>query len=260
MIDLFRRTGTAIAHFVYGIYAWLTFLVAILLVLLTTLFVPGTDRRRRLLTLWARGFFAFAGIRTSVQGLGNLPDHHCIVVANHCSYLDGVILQALLPPRFAYVIKGEMRDVPVVHFVLRRAGSKFVERFETAGSARDARTLVKAASAGESLAFFPEGTFIGEPGLGRFRAGAFSAAIKGGLPVVPVVISGSRKILPANKYLPVPGSVRIDILTAIDGSDAAYRNGVELAELSRGRMLEVLDEPDLLVNNQQPASQPNIGQ
>ena len=258
MIDLIRGIGTAIAHFLYGLYAWAVFVVAILICLVIAIFIPGLDRRRRLLTLSARGFFAFVGIRATVRGLKNLPDDHCIVVANHASYLDGLILQAFLPPRFAYVIKGEMRDIPVVHFLLRRAGSKFVERFIAAGSTRDARTLVKAATAGESLAFFPEGTFIDAPGLGRFRAGAFAAAIKGTLPVVPVVIRGSRKILPADTYLPVPGNLGVDILEAIDSSNAAYAQGSELAELSRRRILEVLDEPDLLVNNRRPASRQDL--
>ena len=62
---------------------------------------------------------------------------------------------AYLPARFGFVIKGEMRDIPIVHFLLRRSGSKFVERNETTGSSRDARLLVKAAQGGESLGFFP---------------------------------------------------------------------------------------------------------
>jgi 1-acyl-sn-glycerol-3-phosphate acyltransferase len=139
-----------------------------------------------------------------------------------------------------------MQFVPMVGFLLRRIGSKFVERFDASGSARDARHLMKAASAGESLAFFPEGTFIEEPGLGRFRAGAFAAAIKAGIPVVPIVISGSRKIFPAGVILPRHGHLVIEVLNPIDRGEAAYGDSKDLAELSRQRILEVLDEPDLL--------------
>ena len=163
-----RRLGgpfATIGHLIYCVYAWITFFLLVLCSILFAAIVPGLERRRHWVSAPGRWFFALAGMKTSVRGLDNLPPGHCIVVANHASYLDGVILQCLLPPRFAYVIKGEVQKVPVLHFVLRRIGSKFVDRFTAAGSARDARALVKAASAGESLAFFPEGTFKAETGL-----------------------------------------------------------------------------------------------
>lgn len=238
----------AIANFFYGLYAWLAFVFCVVLSILVTLFVPGLDRRRRWVTATCRGFFRTSGIPVRVAGADQLPPGHCIVVANHASYLDGVILQAFLPPRFSYVIKGEMRNVPIVHFLLRRLGSKFVERFVTSGSARDARGLLKAAASGESLAFFPEGTFVEQAGLGRFRNGAFTAAIKADLPVVPVVISGSRHILPAGHVLPRHGSLRVDILEPLNPSSAAFSSAAQLADESRIQILAVLDEPDLIVD------------
>jgi 1-acyl-sn-glycerol-3-phosphate acyltransferase len=106
--------------------------------------------------------------------------------------------------------------------------------------------LLKAAAAGESLAFFPEGTFLLEPGVGRFRPGAFAAAIKGELPVVPVAIVGSRDILPGGTMLPKRGNLVVRILRPIPPSDDAFTNSSALAELARQRLLAVLDEPDLL--------------
>ena len=247
MNKLFRRFSVATGHLFYGVYAWLLFVPTVLIAILSATFVPGLDRRRRWVRAAARVFFLLSGMRATVTGLEHLPANHCIVVANHASYIDGLVLQAFLPPRFSYVIKGEARNVALVHFLLRRIGSKFVERFVTAGSARDARTLLKAATAGESLAFFPEGTFIAKPGLGRFRAGAFAAAMKGALPVVPVSIRGSRKILQAHTLLPFPGSLRIDILTPIETLNNEHHDSAELAELARQSILTVLDEPDLLL-------------
>jgi 1-acyl-sn-glycerol-3-phosphate acyltransferase len=238
----------AILNFFYGLYAWLVFILCVAVSILVTLFVPGLDRRRRWVTAACRGLFRAVAIPVHVDGIGHLPPGHCIVVANHASYLDGVILQAFLPPRFSYVIKGEMRNVPIAHFLLRRLGSKFVERFVTSGSARDARGLLKAAAAGESLAFFPEGTFVEEVGLGRFRNGAFTAAIKAELPVVPVVIRGSRHILPAGHILPRHGRLQLDILAAINPSEAAFSNAARLAEESRNQIMTVLEEPDLTVD------------
>lgn len=239
--------GTAgrIGELAYGIYAWLAFVPCIIAAIMFALVVPGRERRRRWIAGAARTWLSIAGIRTALEGIGNLPEGHCIVVANHASYLDGLILQAFLPPRFTFVIKGEMQKVPLAHFLLRRIGSRFVERFVASASTRDARRLLKAAADGESMAVFPEGTFHPDPGLHRFRAGAFAAAIRGALPVVPVVIRGSRRILPARRVLPRHGNLRIDVLDPIHPADPAFGSSRVLSEAARLRMLEVLAEPDV---------------
>ncbi len=244
MSNLITRSARATGRILYGLYAWILFVITVLFAVLTATVVPGLLRRRRWLAAAARALFSLAGIPASISGLENIPEGHCVVVANHASYIDGVILQGFLPPRFSFVIKGEARNWPVAHFVLRRIGAKFVERFIATGSTRDARALLKAASAGESLAVFSEGTFIAKPGLSRFHLGAFAAAIKGGMPVVPMSIRGSRRILPAKTLLPSPGPLQIDILEPIDAADVS---SAELAELTRQAILEVLDEPDLLL-------------
>lgn len=249
MNRVLSRIATAISVFLYGLYAWIVFALAVLIAIVCATFLPGLERRRRCVSRAARGFFVLARIPVTVTGLERLPADHCIVAANHAAYIDGVIMQAFLPPRFSFVIKGEVRNVPLLHFLLRRVGSKFVERFVAAGSSRDARTLVKAAALGESMAIFPEGTFIATPGLGRFRAGGFSAAIKGELPIVPVAIRGARKIVPPKSLWPRRGSLQIDILQAIEPSDSAYESSAELAETTRQKILEVLDEPDLLLSD-----------
>lgn len=247
--DAKRGPLRVVLQTLYGFHAWLVFLVCVVTAILLVLLVPGLERRRRWVAAVARSIFLLAGIRSEVNGIATLPEGHCIVVANHASYIDGVILQAYLPPRFSYVIKGEMRDVPVVHFLLRRIGSRFVERFVASGSARDARSLLQAASAGESLVFFPEGTFLPTPGLDRFRPGAFAAAIKGALPIVPVVISGSRQILPARTLLPRRGEIRVDLLECIPPQHPDFASSARLAEAARQAILAVLDEPDRLTTN-----------
>jgi 1-acyl-sn-glycerol-3-phosphate acyltransferase len=242
---IFQRAGPV--AILYAAYAWLAFVVCVLVAIFGALFLPGLERRRRWVSAAARVALILCRVRTTLDGLENLPPGHCIAVANHASYVDGVILQAFLPPRFSFVIKGEMQNVPVVHFLLRRIGARFVERFVSSGSSRDARRLLRAAAAGESLAFFPEGTFLNEPGLGRFRGGAFAAAIKGELPVVPVAIVGSRAILPGGTMRPRPGPVQIRILDAIPTDDAAFSSSADLAQSARQRLLGVLGEPDLLL-------------
>ena len=243
-----QSTGitTHLLRAVFGIYAWLVFIVCILSALLATLLVPWTGLRHKLAADASRAIFVLAGVPPDIHGLENIPDGHCVVVANHASYVDGMLLKGYLPPRFSFVVKGEMRNIPIVHFVLRRAGSKFVERFEAAGSARDARKIVKAAQGGDSLAFFPEGTFQREPGVARFRAGAFVSAIRGEMPVVPIAISRTREMLPSGRHWPWPVTVRADILPPILPGDPAFENHRLLAETARQQILAVLDEPDLV--------------
>lgn len=233
-------------HAIWGIYAWLVFGLCALTALVLVAIVPGQPRRDRITTAAARAVFILAGVKTTVNGSENLPDGNSVVVANHASYVDGPLLKAYLPPRFSFVIKGEMRDIPFVHFLLRRSGSRFVERHSHEGSARDARAIIKAAKSGQGLAVFPEGTFRLEPGVGRFRAGAFAAARQGDMPVVPVAISGTRHILPAGRFLPRPGPIVIDILPPIMPADPEFSDGKRLAEAARQRVIATLGEPDLL--------------
>jgi 1-acyl-sn-glycerol-3-phosphate acyltransferase len=237
---------TRLRDALFGLYAVIIFAFCVIFGLLVAIFVPGAKRRARWLAATTKSIFVLSGLPVDVQGYDNLPQENCVVVANHASYVDGFLLKGYLPARFSFVIKGEMRNIPVVHFLLRRAGSRFVERNESKASTRDARQIVKAAKSGQSLAIFPEGTFQREPGLLRLRAGAFVAAVRGSMPIVPVVISGTRHILPADRYLPRFGRVHVQILPAIHPDHESYASHRELARLVRQKLLEELDEPDLL--------------
>lgn len=239
---------TYVANALWGIWAWLCFVLACLTSLIVAVLVPGMHRRQKITTFAAKMIFVLSGVKVTVRGIDNLPPDSCVVVANHASYIDGVLLNGYLPAHFGFVIKGEMRDIPIVHFLLRRSGAKFVERTEITGSTRDARQLVKAAQDGESLGFFPEGTFRLEPGIGRFRPGAFVAAIKGEMPVVPIAILGSREMMPSKQFLPRRVELTIDIRPAIAPGDENYASSRKLAEASRQRILAAMDEPDLLAD------------
>jgi 1-acyl-sn-glycerol-3-phosphate acyltransferase len=237
--------GTVITRSLYGLYAWAVFALCALIALAGVLVVPGQDRRSRLTSAMARAVFTLAGVRPTIEGLENLPEGNAVLVANHASYVDGPLLKGYMPHQFSFVIKGEMRKVPIAHFLLRRSGSRFVERFDSGGSARDARKIVKAAQDGAPLGFFPEGTFLKEPGVGRFRPGAFVAAARAGVPVVPIAISGTREMMPSGRNWPWPVRPRIRVLPPIQPDHPSFGNHRELAEIARQQILAVLGEPDL---------------
>ena len=138
-------------------------------------------------------------------------------------------------------------SVPLAGVLLRRIGSEFVDRFNRHAGGMDARRLIKAADSGQALVFFPEGTFVARPGLGKFHTGAFAIAARVKLPVVPLTIRGTRHILPSGRFLPRPGRIEIQFLPAIrvpaDLDSAAV--AAMTREESRRRILAHLDEPDL---------------
>ena len=233
------------AEIAWGLYALVCFAIACIFSLFVTILVPGAEQRKRLTTWASKMIFVLGRIPVTVRGINNLSSDSCVVVANHASYIDGVLLKGYLPPRFGFVVKGEMRAVPVVSFLLRRCGAKFVDRNEGAKSSADARQLIRAAQGGESLGFFPEGTFWREPGIRRFRAGAFLAASKSNLPVVPIAISGTRRMLASGMRMPRRANLLIDILPAITPGDDSIANSRQLAEAARQQIIAATGEPDI---------------
>jgi 1-acyl-sn-glycerol-3-phosphate acyltransferase len=232
---------------VYGLYAVVLFIVVALVALLCVLLLPTLGLRRGTARTAARIFFLLAGMPLRIRGLEHLPAGQCVVVANHASYLDGVVMTAALPPRFGFVIKREMNAVPMAGLLLRRIGSEFVERFDRHKGATDARRVLRTAASGHSLVFFPEGTFTSEVGLGKFHTGAFAIAARAACPVVPAVILGTRRNMPATRVLPRPGRIEVrygDPIappTVPQGGDPALL----LRDRSRAAILRELGEPDL---------------
>jgi 1-acyl-sn-glycerol-3-phosphate acyltransferase len=231
---------------IYGIYAIAVFLILGLCVLVLVLVVPGVRRRRTVARGMSRIFFTLAGMPLSVKGLESLPTGQCVVVSNHASYLDGVVFTAALPGRFAFVIKREMNGVPLAGLLLRRLGSHFVERFNRHRGAADARRVLRDAINGNSLAFFPEGTFTRTPGLLKFHTGAFTTALRAGCPIVPATVKGTRLALPPTGGLPRPGRIEVAIFPAITLAPEAHEDAaVELRDRARAVILRELGEPDL---------------
>lgn len=238
-----------ILHGLFGIYALIVALLMMPAGALLISITPGLERRRRLAKGLARLFLALLGAGPRCSGLESLPAGACIIVANHASYLDGVLLKAVLPPRFSFVIKKEAREIPLGGFMLDRLGSEFVTRDDNHAGAQDARRILRAAADGQALGFFPEGTFTRERGLRPFRLGAFLTAARTGLPVVPIAISGTRRMLPSEAWLPYPSRLEVRIL-APQVAVGADRNAAQtLRDHARAAILSGIDEPDLAASD-----------
>jgi len=241
-----RSPFTSLPQLLYGLYAAGIFVMLGLLAVLLIMLPFSLTARRHIAHLTGRCFFFLARIPVHLLDAHQLPAGPCVLVANHASYLDGIVLKAVLPARFSFVIKKEVSRVPIVGLLLRRIGSAFVDRFNRHAGGVDARRLFKAADAGQALVFFPEGTFQAQPGLGKFQTGAFAIAVRTGLPIVPVAIRGTRRSLPAGRFLPRPGHIEVQVLTPIPPLDEDVRTALTAGrDEARARILAVLDEPDL---------------
>jgi len=180
-------------------------------------FLPGLRRRRAAAGIFARLFLRVAAIKLKVEGLERLPREPCVLVANHASYIDGVVAIAALPPDFAFVIKREMIHVPLASLLLRRLGSAFVERFDRHKGGSDTRRVWRLAATGQSLVFFPEGTFEAHRRVAPFQAGAFATALRSQMPVVAAAIHGTREVLPSGSGRLRRHPIRFEILGVVGG-------------------------------------------
>lgn len=241
----------------FGIYVWSVLALLGVFTLLLLVLIPGLERRRHLARMAARVVLRFSGIRFRITDADLLPMQPCVIVANHCSYIDGLLLKAALPARFSFVIKKEMVRVPLAGLLLKRIGSLFVDRQNRHAGGMDARRIMREAFDGKSLVFFPEGTFTPRIGLQRFHLGAFVTAQRAGLPIVPVALHGTRKILRPNNIWPRPGQVYVQVLGMLHANNHQRDRGQTelLRDQARARILIALGEPDLQ-NDESPGADP----
>jgi 1-acyl-sn-glycerol-3-phosphate acyltransferase len=208
----------------YIAYCLVAFTILGLAVLGINLFLPKERQRRAVAGALSRAFLRVAGIPFSVKGLERLPQSPCVAVANHASYIDAIVIVAALPPDFAFVIKKETERVPLVGLLLRGLGSQFVERFDRHKGATDARRVLKVAAQGQSLMFFPEGTFDEKRQIGRFLNGAFATAARSKMPVVAVAIHGTRDVLPPGRLAVYRRPICVEILEVMAADEARQRS------------------------------------
>ncbi|MGA9854677.1 MAG: lysophospholipid acyltransferase family protein [Gammaproteobacteria bacterium] len=239
-----RKFSKSLYSLVFPLRVWAASLLFGLPATLYVIILPGRERRRRVARSAGRLLFWLAGIPVMVTGLENLPAGACFLASNHSTYLDGPLLTAALPPRFGFVIKREAMGMPVLGWLLKRLGSEFVERFNTKTALSDATRLIQLAREGVSLGVFPEGTFRKEPGLRAFHMGAFLAATRAGIPVVPVVIRGARTILPAESMRPRPGRVEVELLAPVMPIGKRGDDARALRDAVRNSILMHCGEPD----------------
>jgi 1-acyl-sn-glycerol-3-phosphate acyltransferase len=238
-------TYSALFLFVYNLFYWsylaatcvLFFAPALVLFALT---VPW-DPRRRLLhaytCVWGAHYLAwapFAGV--TVRGRENVPaSGGCIFVSNHVSMVDILAVFAIRLP-FLWVSKVENFRVPFLGWNMSLNGYVKLRRKHLPSIRRMLRECAARLSDGYNLCVFPEGTRSPDGQLQPFHRGAFWLAARHGVPVVPIVLDGTDRILRKHSLKIVPQRVTVSILEPIHPESAGYDDR-KLAQLVRARML-----------------------
>jgi len=241
-----QRFRQAAADLAFAAWFWIVYRLIAPPFWLGVVLLPGLGRRRRLFRLGARLMLRLLGITPAVRGLTHIPQQgpH-ILVANHASYLDGLVLAAALPAAYAFVAKRELAGETIAGPFFRALGTAFVERFDPAGGIRDARSLIGTLEAGTPLIVFPEGTFDRRPGLRTFEMGAFVAATEAVVAIVPLAIRGTRSILRADSSFPRYGSISVTVEPAIAPEGKDWQAAIALRDRARAAVLRHCGEPDL---------------
>lgn len=242
-----RRARRAAAAFLFAASFQAVYRLLAPVVFLGVVLLPTLAGRRRLFHWSARAMLRLLGLRPQVRGREHLPaDRRCVLVANHASYIDGLVLAAVLPPGFAFVAKRELVPTPIAGRFLKALGTAFVERFDPSGGVEDARRLLAALGESRTLVVFPEGTFDRRPGLRSFHMGAFVIAAESGVPVIPVGVQGTRAVLRDDSRFARRGRIGVTFAPALRPRGSDWKAALELRDRAREAVLARCGEPDLV--------------
>jgi 1-acyl-sn-glycerol-3-phosphate acyltransferase len=228
----------------HGAWLWALFALGAVLGVAAVL-LPQRSLRQRSAAAVARLMMRVSGVPVQATGLEHLAVRPAVIAVNHASYVDWLLLAALLPAGCCFVAKRELAAQPVLRWLLSRLGTQFVERSEVHASVEDARRLRGVAAAGESLVLFPEGTFTRAPGLRGFHMGAFVTAAEAGLPVIPISLAGTRSVLRADSWWPRRFPVHVKVHAPLQPAGAAWSDALQLRDATRARIASACGEPVL---------------
>ena len=183
---------------------------------------------------WARVLEAVTGVRHEVVGIENIPQASaCVVISNHCSHVDGPLLILALPAPIYFVIKQELTRIPVWGATALRVGFIAVDRSDSMRSRRQLESAAEAVRGGRWVAVFAEGTRSRNGELLPFKKGGFRLAVDAQVPILPVAVNRSRRLMPKGALAARPGTVEIVIGQAIPTAGLSRGSVPELAARTR---------------------------
>ena len=239
------RFGRLMSAYLFAAWFWTMLVVASAIGWLLVMVLPRLEWRWAVVHHLSRMVLLATGVPLSAKDIERVPRANAMLLFNHASYMDPLVLAAVLPGAPAFVGKREFANQMVAGSLMRRLGCLFVERYDLAAGLADTETATALAREGRVIVFFPEGTFTRRPGLSEFFMGAFKVAADAGLTVVPGVIRGTRTLLRGDQWLPRWTNIAVEIAEPIkpDGND--FSAVLKVRDQARAAMLSRCGEPDL---------------
>ena len=192
-----------------------------------------------------------AGVRLEVQGREKVPPGRAVVfMPNHQSNVDGPAVFVCLPPVLV-LAKKEFFRLPVLGWAMRLQGFIPLDRKNRQRAIQALDEAARALQAGHSFLIFPEGTRSPDGRLQAFKSGGFMMALKSGAPVVPVSISGGRRIMRKGDRAIHPGRIRITFHDPVETAGYQPEERRRLMEAVRRAVLSGLAVEEWPVEGQQ---------
>ena len=240
-----ERWSVRVGEPLYAGWWWTVVSCGFFAAFIACLLLPRLVWRWQVVRSLARAGLRLTGTPVAIIGLDRIPTSNSVLVFNHASYADTIVVASVIPGEPLYVAKRELGRQVLAGALLRRLGALFVERYDLTGRIADTEAVIAAARTGRNIVFFPEGTFTRRPGLSAFYLGAFKIAAEANLPVVPGVIRGTRTMLRSDQWFPRRSQISVEIGAPIAPSDADFASVVRLRDDARQWILQRCGEPDL---------------
>jgi 1-acyl-sn-glycerol-3-phosphate acyltransferase len=193
---------------------------------------------------WSRDNLWLSRARVKIAGLENLATARPVIfVANHSGLHDILSLAAHLPVQFRWMAKKSLFRVPFMGWHMRRSGYIAIDRENPREAAKSIIEAVREIHNGVNAIAFPEGTRSRTGDLGRFHSGAFALALRAGVPLIPITLEGSHRVIKPKTLQVNPGVIiRIHVGNPIDLSSYVKGDKHRLMEDVFQIMSQTLDE------------------
>ncbi|MFO7962692.1 MAG: lysophospholipid acyltransferase family protein [Desulfobacterales bacterium] len=208
---------------------------------ITAFFSKTGNIPHKVAILWAKSILFVSNVSVIVSGSENIvPGKPYIFMANHQSNFDILALFAGLPVQFRWLAKAELFKIPIFAQGMRGCGYISIDRSNRESAFRSIREASEKIRNGASVMIFPEGTRSMDGNLLPFKKGGFVLAMGSGVPVIPMIITGSQNIMPKKQLSIRSGCIALDILEPIETSSPEFKNKDELLQSVRRTMIEEL--------------------
>jgi 1-acyl-sn-glycerol-3-phosphate acyltransferase len=161
---------------------------------------------------WSRVLCWAAGCTVTVHGRENLPKNRAVLIlSNHQGMFDIPVIAGWTGLSLAFMAKAELSRIPLVSRWMRLTGCVFLMREDRKQAVEAVRDTIQRMQEGVSMVIFPEGTRSNSEQLGEFKRGSANIALKAGVPILPVTVSGAWRMRHGDRGLVQPGKVDLYI-------------------------------------------------